>query len=48
MVSLVQAHASRQSGQASHRVVACLGGDQTVLEERPTPVPGKGEILLGL
>jgi L-iditol 2-dehydrogenase len=28
------------------RVVACLGGDATRLVERPTPVPGPGELLL--
>ncbi len=32
----------------SHRVVACLGGDRTALEERPSPAPGAGEMLLGL
>ena len=32
----------------SHRVVACLGGDRTVLEPRPVTPPGAGEILLGL
>ncbi len=31
-----------------HRVVACLGGDRTALEERPPPAPGAGEMLLGL
>ncbi len=29
-------------------VVACLGGEATALENRPTPEPGPGEILLGL
>ncbi len=29
-------------------VVACSGGENTVLEERPLPAPGPGEMLLGL
>ena len=29
-------------------VVACTGGEETVLEERPLPAPGPGEMLLGL
>jgi L-iditol 2-dehydrogenase len=29
-------------------VVACQGGEETALENRPTPEPGPGEILLGL
>ncbi len=33
---------------APNTVVACLGGDATALEKRPTPKPGPGEILLGL
>lgn len=48
VVSVVQARAPRQGGQASHMVVACLGGDKTALEERPAPSPGPGEILLRL
>ncbi|MFQ5955878.1 MAG: alcohol dehydrogenase catalytic domain-containing protein, partial [Kiloniellales bacterium] len=31
-----------------HQVVACLGRDRTTLEERPLPLPGAGELLLGL
>ena len=31
-----------------NNVVACLGGDATALQQRPTPKPGPGEILLGL
>jgi len=48
VVSVVQARAPHQGGQASHMVVACLGGDKTALEERPAPSPGPGEILLRL
>ena len=48
MVSAVQTRVSHQGGQSSHRVVACLGDDRTVLEERPVPVPGAGELLLRL
>ena len=29
-------------------VVACVGGEATALENRPTPKPGPGEVLLGL
>ena len=32
----------------THRVVACRGGDRTVIEERPMPTPSHGEILLRL
>ncbi len=32
----------------THRVVACRGGGRTVIEERPVPTPGDGEILLRL
>jgi L-iditol 2-dehydrogenase len=28
------------------RVVACVGGERTRVEERPTPAPGPGELLL--
>ena len=31
-----------------NNVIACKGGDVTALETRPTPQPGKGEILLAL
>ena len=34
--------------EASHQVIACLGGDETVLESRPVPRPGAGEMLLRL
>lgn len=34
--------------EASHNVIACLGGDATALQQRPVPQPGKGEILLSL
>ena len=34
--------------QSTHKVVACLGGGATALEERPAPKPGPGEMLLGL
>jgi len=30
----------------SHRVIACLGGDRTVIEERPLGAPRAGELLL--
>jgi len=33
---------------STHTVVACLGGDETALEQRPTPSPQAGEILLAL
>ena len=48
VASVVQARASHQGGQANHMVIACLGGERTVLEERPAPVPGAGELLLRL
>jgi L-iditol 2-dehydrogenase len=32
----------------SHRVVACRGGGETRLEERPSPTPGPGEMLIRL
>jgi L-iditol 2-dehydrogenase len=31
-----------------HNVVACVGGEATVLEERAAPAPGTGEMVLGL
>jgi len=31
-----------------HAVVACLGGAETALEERPVAAPGPGEMVLGL
>lgn len=31
---------------SSHRVVACLGGHRTAVEERPLGAPGAGELLL--
>ena len=34
--------------QTSHQVVACAGGDGTVLERRPASRPGRGEMLLRL
>ena len=33
---------------ASTRVVSCLGGDRTELQQRPMPVPAEGELVLGL
>ncbi|MBT3306645.1 MAG: alcohol dehydrogenase catalytic domain-containing protein, partial [Alphaproteobacteria bacterium] len=36
------------TSSAPNAVVACKGGDATALENRPTPQPGPGEILLGL
>ncbi len=33
---------------ARHTVVACLGGEETVLEDRPAPAPGAGEMVLEL
>ncbi len=48
VVSVVQERVSHPDGRAGHMVVACLGGSGTVLEERPTPMPGAGEILLRL
>lgn len=34
--------------QRGNVVVACIGGDETRLEERPRPVPGPGEMVLAL
>lgn len=44
---------SHQSGSSSPqpsttRVVACVGGGRTRVEERPRPVPARGELLLRL
>lgn len=33
---------------ATHLVVVCRGDGSTTVEKRPTPQPGRGEILLGL
>jgi L-iditol 2-dehydrogenase len=41
--------AARAAKSAEGRlVVACVGGEKTVLEARPLPAPGPGEMLLGL
>jgi len=31
---------------SSHRVIACLGGDRTAVEQRPLAAPGAGELVL--
>lgn len=36
------------NSETTHTVVACRGGDETALEQRPAPSPGAGEILLAL
>ncbi len=38
--------AAAQISQPANKVVACLGGGATALEERPAPAPGPGEMLL--
>jgi L-iditol 2-dehydrogenase len=44
-----RARVARVVGTARrHHVVVCLGGERTVLEERPVVWPGTGEMLLGL